>query len=82
MRYDVRLLPTALRDLQRMSPEVSQRVLRKIEAMRDNLSGDVKRLVAFSPAYRLRIGDWRVLFDVSGDKILVQRIVHRSEAYG
>jgi len=81
MRYNVRILPTAERDLDRMSPEVAHRVLRKIEAMQNDLAGDVKRLVDFVPPYRLRVGDWRVLFDLRGDLILVQRVRHRSEAY-
>jgi len=64
-----------------MSPEVARRVLRKIEGMRDNLAGDVKRLVDFVPPYRLRVGDWRVLFDFDGAHIFVQRVLHRSQAY-
>jgi mRNA interferase RelE/StbE len=64
-----------------MSPEITRRILRKIEGMRDNLAGDVKRLVDFIPPYRLRVGDWRVLFDIDGTRILVHRVLHRSQAY-
>ena len=81
MWYDVRIMPTAQRDLDRMSPEVARRVLRKVEALRNNLAGDVRRLVDFQPPYRLRAGDWRVLFDVAGSAILIQRVRHRSDAY-
>jgi mRNA interferase RelE/StbE len=49
--------------------------------MRENLAGDVKRLVDFVPPYRLRVGDWRVLFDIDGTLILVHRVLHRSQAY-
>jgi mRNA interferase RelE/StbE len=81
MRYNVTILPTAERDLNHLSPDVARRVLRKIEAMQNDLAGDVKRLVDFHPPYRLRAGDWRVLFDIKGNVILVQRVRHRSEAY-
>jgi mRNA interferase RelE/StbE len=81
MRYAVAILPTAERDMKRMSPDVARRVLRKIQAMQDDLAGDVKRLVDFYPPYRLRTGDWRVLFDIRGDQILVQRVRHRSDTY-
>ncbi len=64
-----------------MSPDVSRRVLKKIERMRYDLAGDVKRLKAFVPNYRLRVGDWRVLFEVDSDTIVVHEIKHRSEAY-
>jgi mRNA-degrading endonuclease RelE of RelBE toxin-antitoxin system len=32
-------------------------------------------------AYRLRAGNYRILFDVVGDRIIVQRIKKRGEAY-
>jgi len=45
-----------------------------------NLS-NIKKLTNFEPAYRLRIGDYRVLFYVIGDEIFIDRILHRKEAY-
>lgn len=33
------------------------------------------------PAYRLRAGDYRVLFEVEGDRIIAYRVGHRREAY-
>lgn len=50
--------------------------------MRSDLAGDVKRLKAFVPNYRLRVGDWRVLFEIEADTIVIHEIKHRSEAYG
>ena len=61
MVYDVYLLDEARASLKRLSPEVARRIVRKIERMRHDLAGDVKRLKAFVPNYRLRVGDWRVL---------------------
>ena len=81
MIYDIQFKPAAIRDLSRLSPPVAKRILSKIEAMRDNLAGDVKRLKQFTPGWRLRVGDWRVLFDVEGSVIVIWRVVHRSEAY-
>ena len=81
MRYEVTILPTAERDMKRISPEIARRIVRKIQALQNDLAGDVKRLVDFQPPYRLRVGDWRVLFDIKGDMILVQRVRHRSQAY-
>lgn len=53
-----------------MGSENLQRVLEKIEALTDNLAGDVKRLTDHAPEFRLRVGDYRVLFEI-----------HRREAY-
>jgi mRNA interferase RelE/StbE len=81
MRYTIEFRPKALRDIKRLSPEVSRRIEQKLEVLSNDLSGDVKRLVNYSPGYRLRVGDWRVLFQPEGSRITVHRIVHRSEAY-
>ncbi|MGH7176605.1 MAG: type II toxin-antitoxin system RelE family toxin [Tepidisphaeraceae bacterium] len=81
MRYEIQFKPQAQRDLDRLSVDVARRIVRKIEAMRSNLAGDVKRLVHYTPGMRLRVGDRRVLFEVVGSVIIIWRIVHRSEAY-
>ena len=81
MRYEIDFLPEARDDLKRLSPEITRRIMRKIHAMQDDLAGNVKRLVHYTPGLRLRVGDWRVLFEVAGSMIIIYRIVHRSEAY-
>jgi mRNA-degrading endonuclease RelE of RelBE toxin-antitoxin system len=37
--------------------------------MRVDLAGDVKRLSNMTPSFRLRVGDYRVLFEIEGDRI-------------
>jgi mRNA interferase RelE/StbE len=81
MDYEVFYLPDAVASLKRMSSEVSRRIVNKVERMRHGLTGDVKRLRAFVPNYRLRVGDWRVLFEIEGNAIVVHEVKHRSEAY-
>ena len=81
MRYTIEFRPKALRDLKRLSSDVSRRIEQKIQLLANDMSGDVKRLVNFTPGYRLRVGDWRVLFQPDGSRLVVYRIVHRSQAY-
>lgn len=81
MEYGLQFRAEAAHDLRQLSPDVARRVLRKIERMRSDLAGDVKRLIHYTPGWRLRVGDWRVLFHVDRGTIWVWRIVHRSEAY-
>ncbi len=81
MRYNVVFMPKAERDMDSLSPEVARRILIKVFAMRDDLAGDVKRLANMTPGYRLRVGDYRVLFDLEGDRIVIYRVGHRREAY-
>lgn len=60
-QYRIRYAAAVVRELRKMSPDVRRRIHAKIERLSDGLVGDVKRLTNFSPEYRLRVGDWRVL---------------------
>ena len=81
MRYSVIVKPRAEKDLADLDHKAAQQILRKIRLLQDDLFGDVKRLKNFDPKYRLRFGDFRVLFDVVGTTIHIYRIVNRKEAY-
>lgn len=59
----------------------AQRIAQAVFALEDGLTGDIKKLTRFSPEYRLRVGDWRILFEVLDDKIVIYRILHRKEVY-
>jgi len=49
--------------------------------LQNNLEGDVKHLINFTPEYRLRVGDYRILFEVDKNQIKIYRIMHRKEVY-
>lgn len=53
----------------------------KITAMQYDLQGDIKKLTNFEPEYRLRVGDYRVLFEIENDSLIIYRIKHRRNAY-
>ena len=77
----IEITATALADLENLPPRIGEQVLRKIARLKTGLHGDIKRLTAFDYDYRLRSGDYRILFDVEGRHIIVQRILNRKEAY-
>jgi mRNA interferase RelE/StbE len=81
VKYDVELRPRAEKDLRNLTRQDQQQVVSKLWLMADDLQGDIKRLVQFQPSYRLRVGDYRVLFAIESSKIVVYRILHRREAY-
>ena len=81
MKYDFEFKPRAVRELERLPKLQRRRMVAKIEQLADNLQGDVKRLTNFMPEYRLRVGDYRVLFAVDRSKIEIYRVCHRRDAY-
>lgn len=81
MEYDIAFMPQARRDLAELPRWDAQRVLERIERMRTDLAGDVRQLTNFFPRYRLRVGDYRVLFNVESGRIDVYRVLNRRDAY-
>ena len=51
------------------------------EAIEKIPSGDIKRLKGIEEAYRLRVGDLRVLFTLENDTIYIDNIIPRGQAY-
>lgn len=43
--------------------------------------GDIKKLSGLENDYRLRVGDLRVLFSIEEDKIIINNILPRGQAY-
>jgi mRNA interferase RelE/StbE len=60
--YQIEFKPRALRDLKGIDTSAARRIVEKIKAMQDDLAGDVKRLTNSTPEFRVRVGDYRVLF--------------------
>ena len=56
-------------------------ILRKIERSEHGLHGNIKRLHKAEAMYRLRMGNYRVLFDVEENAIVIRKVGHRSEVY-
>jgi mRNA interferase RelE/StbE len=81
MKYDIQFKPRAVKDIERLSSRMQLQILKVIEAMSNDLKGDVKRLTNYTPEYRLRVGNYRVLFEIENNSIVVYRVRHRREAY-
>lgn len=81
MEYQVEFKPKAIKELDSLQPQDAQRIVERLRRLQNNLEGDVKRLTNFTPEYRLRVGDFRVLFALAGNQITVYRVVNRRDAY-
>ncbi len=81
MTYGIEFKPRAIKDLGSIAKPIGRRIIKKIEALGNDLAGDVKRLTNYTPEYRLRVGDYRVLFEIEANKVIIYRVKHRSDAY-
>ena len=79
--FKIRYSTPAIEDLDALSAKQAAGLVKKIGRLTDGLHGDINRLKDFDPAWRLRMGDYRILFDVEAGEIIIRRIKHRREAY-
>lgn len=81
MRYAISYEKGALQELEKLEVSISQRIIKKVEELSDNpFSKDIKRLKG-SNDFRLRVGDYRVIFSIEGDSIIVYKVGHRKNIY-
>ncbi len=80
MFYEIEFDKQANKDLEKLEKKNAHQVLSKIENLRDNLQGDVKKL-SRSNEYRLRAGNYRILFKINSNIIKIFKISHRKDIY-
>jgi mRNA interferase RelE/StbE len=83
-KYTVELKPPAQKELEALSNDMLARVIRRLDSL-----GDVprppgcKKLKGYEDQWRIRVGDWRVVYiiDDAARLVSVTRIAHRREVY-
>lgn len=72
----------ALRELDKLESNIASRIIKKVEELKEDLfSKDVKHLKSHH-GFRLRIGDYRIIFEVEkGNKIIILKVGHRKHIY-
>ena len=68
----------AVKAISRMDKPTKQRIVAGIYKLP---VGDVKKLKGYSAAFRLRIGDYRVLFEMTAGEIRINDVLPRGDAY-
>ena len=84
MRYAVEFKPSAYREFRRLQSDIAKRVDAKIVALASNPRPyGVEKLAGYERAYRIRVGDYRILYEIFDDVLVVYviRVAHRREAY-
>ncbi len=82
--YTVVFARSARKELQSLDPQVARRILKNIEALvGDPRPSGVVKLEGAQDLWRIRVGDWRVIYRVSDPEKLVDVIAvrHRRDAY-
>ena len=84
MSYEVQILPKAARQIKALSLEIRQDITLTIQSLANEPRPiGVKKLSGEKDIYRVRVGNYRVLYQII-DKVLVVVVVsvgHRREVY-
>lgn len=82
MKYTPLYTRTAFKDIQKLDSVSRKKIKKKIEEYSDKPLIYSKKLINSSiGTYRWRAGNYRIVFDVDKDKIIILRIGHRREIY-
>lgn len=83
MAYDIEYDQKAFKQLQKLNPTIAKDILEGIEEFANTpIITKIKKLkIPFDGAYRLRIGDYRVIFYQENNLMLISKIAHRKEVY-
>lgn len=82
MRYRLVYTERADRDIQALNPKIKERLGKTLLRYEEDPLRHAEKLTHSKlGSYRFRIGDYRVVFDLEGDEIVVLRVGHRREIY-
>ena len=82
--YSIRFLRSAEKDLRRIQKSRIPTILETIEALEENpRPAGCRKLVGSESAYRIRVGDYRVVYTIEDTIRIVEidRIRHRKDVY-
>ena len=82
MKYRLVYTHRALRDIRRLEEKIKQRIGKALKRYgKEPLNYASKLTDPKLGMYRFRIGDYRVIFDIEDEEIVVLRVGHRRDIY-
>jgi mRNA interferase RelE/StbE len=82
--YSVEFLPHALRDFKALDRSVQKRIAKAIDGLEmDPRPHGSQKMAGLEGTYRIRVGDYRIIYQVKDEKLLVilLKVGHRGEIY-
>jgi len=69
---------SAKKSIDKLDSPTKQRIKNAIDRIPD---GDIKRLQGYISLYRLRVGNWRIMFSILSQEIYIEDVLPRGSAY-
>lgn len=84
MAYRIEFAPAAVRQLRKLDPQARRRIQAAVELLAtDPRPSGAKKLVGGEGEWRVRTGDYRVVYEIQDDAhvVLVLAVAHRRDVY-
>lgn len=83
-KFVVKTSKTFLKEIAKLYPDVALDITKALKILEISPfpfgKGLIKKLKGFiPPLYRLRVGDYRVLYRITGDEVVILRVIDRKE---
>ena len=82
--YRIEWRKSTKKDLRRIGSVDVKKIIRAVESLTENpFPTGHKKLSGSERAYRIRVGDYRIIYDVFSDVLLIEvvRVGHRRDVY-
>jgi len=84
LKYRIEVKKSAAKELKKISKSDQKRIVRAIDNLAENLPNpDTTKLKGNNPFHRIRVGDYRIIYEIQNDilLILIIKIGHRKDIY-
>ena len=82
-RYELRVKPSVAKDLRGLPKTDVKRIVKRMEALRDDPRAPGCEKLSGAELYRVRQGVYRIVYEIHDELIMVEvvRVGHRGEVY-
>jgi len=82
--YQIEFKSSALKELERLPRQIIPRAIAAIKGLAENpFPSGVKKLAGFERTYRVRVGDYRIMYEIHEDRLIIEiiRVKYRKDVY-
>jgi len=82
--YEIQWKPSAVKELKKIDSKTVPRIIKVVESLSSNpFPSGVRKLYSSEHAYRIRVGDYRVIYTVFERRLVIEvvRVRHRKDVY-
>lgn len=80
--YNILITEKAQKDIKNLDSKTKQKIIEKLKYLsNDPISLSIKLINSKIGEYRFRTGDYRVIFDIDDEIIVILKIGHRKDIY-